>query len=175
MDIVFEKGTESDIGELARLYDDLNDFLAGGTNYPGWIKGVYPVREDAVKGVVNGNLFVAKNAGKMAGTIILSHEPEPAYRNVKWKIDADYSKIFVIYTFAVHPDYLNKGIGTGILNIAIQHCIDEQAKSIRLDVYEKNLPAIRLYEKCGFEYVDTVDLGLGIHGLDCFKLYEKLL
>lgn len=39
-------------------------------------------------------------------------------------------------------------------------------KSVRLDVYEKNLPAISLYEKCGFEYVDTVDLGLGQYGLD---------
>jgi RimJ/RimL family protein N-acetyltransferase len=25
-------------------------------------------------------------------------------------------------------------------------------KSIRLDVYEGNIPAIRLYEKCGFKY-----------------------
>ncbi len=51
----------------------------------------------------------------------------------------------------------------------------KQAKSIRLDVYEGNIPAIRLYEKCGFEYVNTVDLGLGNYGLKWFKLYEKLL
>jgi len=48
-------------------------------------------------------------------------------------------------------------------------------KSIRLDVYEKNIPAILLYEKCGFEYIDTVDLELGNYGLDWFKLYEKVI
>lgn len=48
-------------------------------------------------------------------------------------------------------------------------------KSIRLDVYEKNLPAISLYEKCGFDYIDTVDLGLGHYGLNWFKLYEKIV
>jgi len=42
-------------------------------------------------------------------------------------------------------------------------------------VYENNFPAISLYEKCGFEYVDTVDLGFGNYGLDWFKLYEKLV
>ena len=34
----------------------------------------------------------------------------------------------------------------------------------KLDVYEKNEPAIRLYQKCGFQYIDTVDLGYGKYG-----------
>ncbi|XAM46318.1 hypothetical protein TPDSL_28260 [Terrisporobacter petrolearius] len=48
-------------------------------------------------------------------------------------------------------------------------------KELRLDVYEKNLPAIKLYEKFGFKYIDTVDLGLENYGLKWFRLYEKLL
>jgi len=175
MDIVFEKGTEFDIDQLAQLYDNLNDFLASSINYPGWIKGVYPIRENAINGVANGNLYVAKNAGKIVGSIILSHEPESAYSKAKWKIEADYSNIYVIYTFVVHPAYLKNGIGMKLMNFATQHCTNKHAKSIRLDVYEKNMPAIRLYEKCGFEYIDTVDLGLGKYGLNHFKLYEKLL
>ncbi|MVB12731.1 Acetyltransferase (GNAT) family protein [Caprobacter fermentans] len=175
MDIVIEKGTEFDIDQLAQLYDDLNDFLAGSINYPGWIKGVYPIRENAVNGVTNDNLYVAKIAGKIVGSIILSHEPEPAYSKARWKIDSDYSSIFVVYTFVVHPDYLKNGIGTSLMDFAAQYCMAEHAKSIRLDVYENNVPAIKLYEKCGFEYIDTVDLGLGNYGLNHFKLYEKLL
>ena len=42
--MVIEKGVHADIDELARLYDDLNDFLSSDINHPGWIKGVYPVR-----------------------------------------------------------------------------------------------------------------------------------
>ena len=55
-------------------------------------------------------------------------------------------------------------------------CAEEQgARALRLDVYEGNLPAIRLYESAGFRYVDTVSLGLEEIGLDRFRLYEKLL
>ena len=67
------------------------------------------------------------------------------------------------------------GVGKTLLNFADKQSIKWNVKSIRLDVYEGNMPAIRLYEKCGFKYIDTVDLGLGNYGLDSFKLYEKLI
>ena len=51
----------------------------------------------------------------------------------------------------------------------------EELKALRLDVYEGNLPAIRLYESAGFRYAGTVSLGLEDIGLDWFRLYEKML
>lgn len=175
MNITIERGAKSDIDELAQLYDDLNDYLAGGTNYPGWRKGLYPTRENAVKGVGHQTLYVAKESGKIAGSIILNHDPEPAYHQAAWGINANYSDIFVVHTFVVHPAYLKAGIGTCLMEFVIRHSMDKHMKAIRLDVYENNLPAIKLYEKSGFHYVDTVDLGLGCYGLDRFRLYEKLL
>lgn len=169
------KGIKSDIEQLAQLYDDLNDHLNNNINYPGWIKGVYPVCEDAVNGISNENLYVAEQNNKIVGSIILSHKPESAYHKVKWNIDSAYSDVFVVHTFVVHPSYLKLGIGTQLLDFATQLSIIEHIKSIRLDVYENNIPAIKLYEKCGFQYVDAVDLGLGAYGLDRFMLYEKIL
>ena len=61
------------------------------------------------------------------------------------------------------------------MDFSVECAIKSHVKSIRLDVYEGNIPAIKLYEKCGFKYIDTVDLGLGNRGLDWFKLYEKLI
>lgn len=174
--LTIEPGTESDIEELAQLYDDLNDFLASNTNYPGWIKGVYPVRENAVKGIAEQTLHVAREpGGRIAGSLILNHHPEPAYHQVTWGIEADYADIGVIHTFVVHPGYLQAGVGTALMEFATLHSTGRGLKAIRLDVYENNHPAIRLYEKMGYTYVDTVDLGLGRYGLDWFKLYEKLL
>lgn len=175
MNILVEKGSTNDVDQLSQLYDDVNDFLEGGINYPGWKKGIYPTRKEAANGIANDTLFVAKISGNIVGSIILNHEPEPAYHRVKWKVNAEYSNIFVVHTFVVHPAYLKNGIGMDLLHFAVQHARNEQAKSIRLDVYEHNMPAIRLYEKCGFEYVDTVDLGLGEYGLNDFRLYEKVL
>ena len=44
-------------------------FLAATTNYPGWIKGVYPVREDAVAGVNDETLYVARYDGRIVGSV----------------------------------------------------------------------------------------------------------
>ncbi|WP_026881821.1 GNAT family N-acetyltransferase [Clostridium akagii] len=175
MNIVFDLGKTNDIDELEQLYNDLNDHLAKGVNYPGWIKDIYPVRQNAIDGVENGNLYVSKYNGKIIGSIILSHEPEPEYYKAKWQFESDYSDVFVVHTFAVHHEFMKCGVGKALIDFSIEHSIKSKAKSIRLDVYEGNIPAIRLYEKCGFKYIDTVDLGLGNHGLNWFKLYEKLL
>lgn len=175
MNLTFELGKVNDIDELEQLYNDLNDHLEREINYPGWKKWVYPVRQNAIDGIEQNNLYVARHNGKIVGSVILSHKPEPAYHEVKWQFESDYSDVFVIYTFVVHPQYLTCGVGKALIDFTIEQGTKSQVKAIRLDVYEGNKPAIRLYEKCGFRYIGTVDLGLGNYGLDWFKLYEKLV
>lgn len=173
--IIIEAGTLQDIDELENLYNDLNDSLEKGTNYPGWMKGIYPIRKNAEIGIQQGFLFTAKIETKIAGTFILSHEPEPAYSEAEWKTENEYDKIIVIHTLAVHPEFKKCGIGKALMEFAESHSREQGMQSIRLDVYENNKPAIKLYEDCGFEYITTVDLGLGEYGLFWYKLYEKIL
>ncbi len=175
MDLTIELGTNKDIDELEQLYNDLNDYLEENINYPGWIKGIYPIRQNAVDGIKDKHLYAAKYKGKIVGTIILSHKPEPAYNEVKWGFESDYSEVFVIHTFAVHPEFIKCGVGKNLMNFALQCGKDQHMKAIRLDVYENNMPAIYLYEKCGYQYIKTVDLGLEEYGLKWFKLYEKII
>ncbi len=175
MDIEIRLGTENDIDCLERLYDEANDYLDSTTNYPGWKKGVYPVRQDAIDGINEGCLFVATAQGIIIGSMILRNKQEESYSTATWQATLEECDVLVIYTFVVRPGYLHHGIGKKMLEFAAQHAIDSNAKALRLDVYEKNLPAISLYEKCGYKYIDTVSLGLEKHGLNWFKLYEKLL
>ena len=143
-------GNEEDIDSLEELYNNINDYLESTINYPGWKKGIYPVRKDAEDGIREGNLFVAVENGDIIGSMILRHEPEPAYLNVSWQAELDYSNVLVIYTFVVNPKFLKRGVG-------------------------KNIPAISLYEKCHYKFIDTVSLGLEDIGLNWFKLYEKII
>ena len=175
MEVRIIPGTKNDINETEELYNDLNDALEIGVNYPGWKKGVYPIREDAIKGISEENMYIAKYKDKIVGAVILNHEPESAYDSVKWKSDDNYDEILVIHTLVVNPNYLRLGIGKKIMDFAYKHAKSLKVKSIRLDVYEKNEPAIKLYEKCGYDYIGTVDLGLKNYGLDWFKLYEKII
>ncbi|HWR24359.1 MAG TPA: GNAT family N-acetyltransferase [Feifaniaceae bacterium] len=169
------KGTGTDVEELAALYDALNDHLEATINHPGWKKGVYPVREDARRAAEEGTLFVYMIDGKVASSVVLNHEPEEAYRTAHWLISAECRDVTVIHTLAVHPAYLKRGVGNELMRFALAYAREQGQKSVRLDVYENNRPAIALYEKCGFRYIDKVDLGLGCYGLDCFLLYEFIL
>lgn len=171
MEIV--KGTKYDIEELESLYNDLNDYLASNINYPGWLKGIYPIREDAVSGIEQGNLYVIRDENCIAGSLILNHIPESGYSNADWGIDLDYKDIIIVHTLAVHPEYLKKGVGKKLLEFIIKYSGELNIKAIRLDVFEKNIPAISLYKKYGFQYITTMDFGYREHG--DFELYQKLL
>lgn len=175
MNIEIRLGTEEDIDALAKLYDDLNDHLERTTNYPGWKKGIYPTREDAEAGIKEGCLYVATCDEKIVASEILRHKPEPAYLAAKWRKDVEYDYVLVVYTFVVSPAHHGQGIAKKMLDFAAEQARAMNIKSLRLDVYEKNTPAISLYKKCGFQYIDTVSLGLEEFGLDWFHLYEKVL
>lgn len=175
MYIKIVKGIPEDINELEQLYNDINDALAKGMNYPGWIKGVYPIRENAEKGIEQEKLFVARDHNKIVGSIILNHEPENGYENAAWHYEGSYDRIFVVHTLVVHPDYQKLGIGRELLKFAETYGAETGMKTIRLDVSDKNMPAIKLYESFGYQYIATVDLGLGKYGLPWFKLYDKLI
>ncbi len=170
-----EVGTMNDVLELEKLYDDLNDYFLNGFNYPGWLKGVYPIRETAETGIKEENLFALKINNIIAGSIILNHKPEEAYKQVSWGVEAENNEIIVVHTLAVHPDFLKQGIANKLMDFAKEYAIQKNAKAIRLDVSIHNTPAIALYEKLSYKYIGTVDLGLGYEHLVWFKLYELIL
>ena len=175
MEILIRRAVMQDVDTLEDFYNQVNDYLAAHTNYPGWRRDVYPTREDAVQGVQDDCLYVATDNGKIAASMILRQKSEPAYETTKWQLQLKDEEIYVVHTFAVAPQYFGSGVSQRMLRFAEEQGRKAHVKALRLDVYEKNVPAIRLYQKCGFRYMDTVDLGLGQYGLKWFQLYEKLL
>lgn len=175
MEIRIERGTDTDLDAIEQLYNDLHDALETGVNYPGWRKGNYPTRADAADGIAEHNLFVARSSNGIVGVVILNHKSENGYDSAAWQYDGDYSLVLVVHTLVVHPAFAKLGIGAQLIGFAESFGQQNNMKAIRLDVYENNTPAIALYERCGYRYIQSVDLGLGSYGLDCFKLYEKLL
>lgn len=172
-EIRIRQGVREDVPELVRLYDETTEHLESHVNYPGWKKGVYPGRAEAEEGTGQGTLYVAEAGGTIIGTIILNDKQVPAYDAAPWSVEAEPDEVMVIHTFLVHPDYRRWGAGRLLMEFAERQALKEGKKTLRLDVYEKNEPAVRLYEGLGYRYVSTVDLGLGARGLPWFKLYEK--
>ncbi|MFT4105789.1 MAG: GNAT family N-acetyltransferase [Lacrimispora sp.] len=175
-DLKIKQGTEQDIHEISALYDAVIEYLESHTNYTGWKKGIYPTRIQAEEGVKEGTLYVALSSGKFAGSVIVNQEQEPGYEFISWKTPASPEEVAVVHTFLVHPDYLKFGVGRALMEFAEKKAIEEGRKTIRLDVYEHNEPAIRLYESLGYEHAGTADLGYEPYlGLKWFRVYEKSL
>lgn len=58
-----------------------------------------------------------------------------------------------ITNIAVHPDFRHKKIATNLLNSLYSVCKKNNLSSVLLEVREKNIGAIKLYEKEGFQTV----------------------
>lgn len=174
-DIQIRKAVKADLDRIEKLYGEICDYLELHRNYPGWRKGIYPVRQDAEEALAADTLHIACLGKTIAGSAILNHEPEKGYGNARWLTADTYTHIYVIHTLAVHPDFLKCGLGTGLLAYAEQAVREEQCISIRLDVVKGNLPPERLYQKCGYQMIGIVSLGYESYGLPWYNLYEKVL
>lgn len=171
----FRKADARDVEEISRLYDSVCDFLEEHENYPGWKKGIYPTDEDANAGINENALYVVTDQDRIIGTMMLRHKPEEGYQNVAWITDNNYEKIYVVYTLAVHPDFIGLGIGEKLLGYAEEIARKEGCVSLRLDVVKGNIPAENLYKRCGYQFMGTTSLGYEEYGLPWYNLYEKVL
>lgn len=60
-----------------------------------------------------------------------------------------------ITTIAVKNDYLRNHIGEAIIHKIIEDCYKDEVKYLTLEVRVSNVPAIKLYEKYGFQSLGT--------------------
>ena len=173
--MIIELAQMNDLDEVEKFVNEINEALEGSYYGPEWKKGIYPTRNDAEVNIESKSLYVAKMKNQMVGSISLNHVQEPAYEQVNWKINAKANEILVIRLFAVHPDFKGQGMAKAMLEFAKDKAKELECKTIRLDVVNQNIPACQLYEKSGFEYVSTVDLGLPYEKLKWFRLYEFVI
>lgn len=176
MEIKVRLAKEEDVERVALLYERLHDYLETHENHPRWVRGIYPTPADAEEGFEKGELYVAEIEGALAGSAVFLHEQGEAYSQVKWPQEIPDGRVYVIHLLAVHPEFFGRGVATALLDHACRTGREQGIEAVRLDVYEQNYSAIRLYEKCGFCYRGRIDSGLEErYGLKWYRVYEKLL
>lgn len=103
--------------------------------------------------LVNDNFRKVNNLNEMLEdklTKIIVYEKESV---VGFIIATDLGETCDILTIVVDPDFRKQKIATNLLNYLIGE-LSPYLKLITLEVATKNLPAISLYEKFGFEKVN---------------------
>ncbi len=67
-----------------------------------------------------------------------------------------YPSHYYLYDFEIQDNFRNQGHGTALLRKVLSFLAAKKAMPVRLQVSGDNLPAIRLYEKTGFQISETL-------------------
>lgn len=163
--------TIKDLNEIEELYGLVSDQMVGSDFDIGWRRSFYPSKELIQLDIQQQTLYVLQKNDDIIGVMVLNHECETCYDHIYWQINADDEEVTILHRLCIHPNY--RGCGKYFLKQAIMIAQRKNQKAIRLDVLSSNLPAIRLYEKCGFllQGKQTMDYGKPVVA----SLYEKLI
>ncbi len=77
-----------------------------------------------------------------------------------------------LYRIAVSDNFRRRGLGEKLLSAFIEECKNRNGEKIFLEVRSRNLPAISLYKKAGFE---EISVRKGYYGDDDAVIFAKIL
>ena len=164
-----------DFHEVQSFYWTLIEQMQDVEFHPGWEKGVYPADAFLKESLAVGELYALRADGKIIAAMVLNHQCNDGYNGTKWNVEAAVDEITVIHALGVLPQVHGQGVAPQMVEAAIQIARAKQQKAIRLDVLGGNIPALKLYEKFGFQYHRTVQMFYEDTGWTNFLLYELVL
>jgi len=173
--ITVKQAKPAQYDDVEKFYCALIDSMADSEFRPEWEMGVYPTERLLKDAIKEQALFLAYLGNDLAGVMILNHDHEPEYENVKWQTNAKKDEVLVIHLLGVSPAYQGKGVAKQMVSSVIEMCVEDHIKAIRLDVLRKNILAAKLYLSIGFQYIDSVKIYYEDTGLADFQLYEYII
>ena len=158
----FRLADRKDLPQLKAVYKEIINHM-DRQNICIWDE-IYPC-EFFCDDIENNRLYVLTENGDIVSAFALC-ESNAGETHVKWKRKGD--RALYIDRFGVNVNYLRKGIGSVMLKKAIELAKEKGAGYLRLFVVDENVPAIKLYEKCGFVraggcYDEVIDEDLVLH------------
>lgn len=169
------KASKSDFDAVQNFYYTIIDEMRDSEFRPLWEKGVYPADEDLRDALDHGELYVHMTDGEITGAMRVNHSAADGYNTVHWEVDAAPGEVTVIHMLGVSCKLQGTGVSGKMVDFVINKARTEGQKAVRLDVLKGNLPALRLYEKAGFKFIEEIQLFYDDTGLTEFEVYEYAL
>lgn len=178
MELVVRKAKKADLDAALEYFDQIVDDMEHAEYTSKWVRGVYPSRAMVEGHIKEGGLylaFFAEDPGKIVGTFVLNHRHAIGYEQAPWQVEAADEEALVMHLVSVSYRVHKQGVGTKLMHLAMEEARRLQARAIRLEVVDGNVPACRLYERAGFVHIATADLvypGYESYGPSRSELYE---
>lgn len=171
--MIFRKAAKEELYKIRSLYWNLIDQEQDDPSFPHWKKGIHPSDEMIQNSIDREELYVLADGGDIAACVITNAEKVDGYSDAPWQIDSD--EVIVLHVLAVHPNHRGKGLARRLVENVIEQERKVGKRALRLDVIENNTTAEKLYQKLGFQYIQTKTLYYDVVGEMTFKLYELVL
>ena len=171
--MLFRKAEKEDFDKVRSLYWMLIDQEQDDPSFPHWKKGIHPSDEMIRTSIDKGDLYVLVDGDEIAACVIANDEKIDGYADAPWQIDSE--EVIILHVLAVHPSHRGEGLARRLVGNVIEMERAAGKKALRLDVIENNTAAEKLYQKLGFQYIQTKTLYYDVVGEMTFKLYELVL
>ncbi len=171
--MTFRLANTNDLPALETMYGEIADNLIKNNIKIYW-SAYYPYADFEEFDIKNQNLYVLEENKNIIGAFCLTPSHEKA-NQISWKHQTENA--FYISKLGVNIENLKQGVGSKLITHAKQIAKQNGAETLRLFVVDINTPAIKLYEKNGFErasgktqeYLEFYDVTLTEFGYE-FKL-----
>lgn len=142
--VSLRKAVPKDLSEIKNVFSAIIKKMAAEGNSI-WDE-FYPCEFFAAD-IAEKRLYLLEEDGKIISAFVLEKSSD-GEDCVLWKNPS--ARAFYLMRFGVNPEYTGRGFGVLSLQYAKKIAKLLCGEYLRLFVAEKNIPAIRLYEKCGF-------------------------
>ena len=166
------KAKPNQFQEVREFYFAVIDGIGDADDTVGWKKDIYPAPEFLKDSIENGELYFAKEEGRIVGAMVLNHQSNDEYSKFEWPTQASENEVTVIHALGILPSERGKGYAKQMVSFAIKFARRENQKVIRLDVLKGNKGAKNLYSGMGFKYLHTLPMFYEDTGWTDFELYE---
>ena len=165
----------NDFEMIRSFYHSLIDGMRERKQTITWIKDVYPAADFLRSSLNNGELYMCCDGLRAAAVMVVNHDFNEGYCKLEKQTLLTNSEVLVIHALGVHPDYSGRGIGKKMVEEAIEIARKSGAAGLRLDVLKGNEAAEKLYLRCGFKYVGSVQMYYENTGNAEFGIYEYVI
>lgn len=142
--------TRQDIPAIQAIYKDGRTLIASYGS-PQW-QNNHPVVEITYADIAQKALYVYEDTEILGVMTVFDYEPTYDVIEGAWLSDLPYK---VIHRIATKAGHYGKGISASLIDYVFTGL---QAKSIRIDTHELNVPMQNLLKKLGFTYCGKIYL-----------------
>lgn len=149
---MIRKATQEDIDDILEITKACAAYMIEKNIFQ-WNE-FYPNEKAFLKDLNRNELFVLEHQHKLIGCVTISSFMDEEYYPINWLTPNENN--MYIHRLATHPKHQGKGYAQELMSFTENLALKNNATSVRLDTFSKNLRNQRFYELRGYKRLGDI-------------------